>query len=111
MDTWKGAAVGHLIVEGQHTVCWKGAWVDRRVKARVHGTIVVHCGAKQVRAAWQRADLLRVQSLRMANGGFAGLRQVSVTVGPQSFHDGKEVQPSTRPPSQVEMSDGPLRDS
>lgn len=30
---------------------------------------------------------------------------MSIMVGPQSFHDGEEAQPSRRPPGQGEMTD------
>lgn len=40
----------------------------------------------------------------MARRGFAGVSQVFAAVGPQTFHGGEEVQPSRRPPGQVETT-------
>lgn len=91
MNTGKSAAIGKLIVEGQHAVCWKGAWIGGRIKVGIHGAIVVHCGAEQIRAAWQCAGLLMVECLWMIKRGITRIRQMSVTVGPQSLHDGKEA--------------------
>lgn len=72
---------------------------------RVHGAVVVHCGAQQVRAAWDGAGLVRVEGLWMTGGRLTGFGQVSVTVGPQPFHSGEEVRPSKRPPGQLKMTD------
>lgn len=42
----------------------------------------------------------------MAQGRVAGIRQMSVAVGPQTFHGNEEVQPSRRPPGQTDNSCG-----
>lgn len=70
-----------------------------------HGAIMVHCRAQEIRAAWQGAGLLRVEGLWMSSRRITGVRQVSVTVGPQPLHGGKEAQPFRRAPGQVEMTD------
>lgn len=46
MNPGEGAAVGQLVVEGQHAVWWKGAWVGWLIEVGVHGAIVVHRGVQ-----------------------------------------------------------------
>lgn len=88
MNPGEGAAVGHLVVEGQHAVWWKRAWVRRRIDVWVHGAIMVHCWAEQVGAAWQGAGFLSVEGLWMTSR-ITGVRQVPVTVCPQPLHDAR----------------------
>lgn len=97
MNPGEGAAVGHLVVEGKHAVWWKGAWIGGRIEVGVHGAVVVHCRAQQVRAAREGAGLLRVECLWMARGRFTGVSEVSVTAGTQPFHVGEEVWSSRGP--------------
>lgn len=66
MDPWEGAAVGQLVVEGQHAARGKGARVGRLIELLFHGAVVVHGGAQEVRAAWQGAGPLRIEGLWMA---------------------------------------------
>lgn len=87
----EGAAVRKLVVKRQHTVWWKGASVRWLVEMRIHGAIMVHCRAQQVRASRQGTGPLIVEGVCMSGCRITGVRQVSVAGSPQSFHGGKEV--------------------